>query len=55
MASLKEVEKVADDLEQLGEFRACVERLEREIDTAAIVCTGPWAPYGFTDAQAASG
>lgn len=34
--------------ERLGEFRARVDRLEREIDGAAIVCTGPWAPYGFT-------
>ncbi len=40
--------------ERLDEFQARVDRLEREIDGAAIVCTGPWAPYGFTDSEATS-
>lgn len=39
--------------EQAEAFRERVAQLGRELQDAEIVCTGPWAPYGFTSAPAA--
>ena len=35
------------DRDQVDRFRSRVEELERELDSATIVCTGPWPPYSF--------
>lgn len=34
--------------DRVDEFTAAVERLEREIETVTLVCTGPWPPYSFS-------
>jgi hypothetical protein len=39
------------DRERVDEFRLCVERLERELRGAEIVCTGPWPPYSFVTVE----
>jgi hypothetical protein len=35
-------------------FRARVEELEREGIASALVCTGPWPPYSFSDVRSGS-
>jgi hypothetical protein len=34
--------------EDVGAFRATVEKLDDAVEYATIVCTGPWPPYSFT-------
>ncbi len=36
----------------VDDFRATAERLDEEIEEAAILCTGPWPPYSFAPAGA---
>lgn len=33
-------------------FRSRIAALEKDVDDAQIVCTGPWPPYSFTGVQA---
>jgi hypothetical protein len=39
------------DRELLGAFRDRADRLARETTFAHVVCTGPWPPYSFVDAE----
>jgi hypothetical protein len=36
----------------VDDFRATAERLDEEVEEAAILCTGPWPPYSFAPAGA---
>ena len=37
--------------EDVGPFRATVEKLDDAVEYATIVCTGPWPPYSFTPGE----
>lgn len=38
----------------MGEFRAAAQRLQREHQDVAVLCTGPWPPYSFVDVDVGS-
>jgi hypothetical protein len=42
------------DRVQVESFQERVERLEREVDGARVVCTGPWPPYSFASLESES-
>lgn len=42
------------DRERVAIFRTLVERLEEELNVAAVTCTGPWPPYSFVTAEGES-
>jgi hypothetical protein len=37
--------------DDVGPFRAAVEKLDGAVEDATIVCTGPWPPYSFTPSE----
>lgn len=37
--------------EDVGPFRATVEKLDDAVEYATIICTGPWPPYSFTPGE----
>jgi hypothetical protein len=37
--------------DDVGPFRATVEKLDATVEDATIVCTGPWPPYSFTSGE----
>jgi Gas vesicle synthesis protein GvpL/GvpF len=38
----------------VAEFRAAAQRLEREHQDVAVLCTGPWPPYSFVEVDVGS-
>jgi gas vesicle protein GvpL/GvpF len=40
--------------EGVGDFQACVDAFARASEGMSVVCTGPWAPFSFSDVQAAA-
>jgi hypothetical protein len=38
--------------DDVGPFRAAVEKLDGALKDATIICTGPWPPYSFTPKEA---
>jgi hypothetical protein len=39
------------DRDRVDAFRAQVDRLDSELGSGRIVCTGPWPPYGFSSEE----